>query len=102
MNGIRDAVIWEETTLIGPNLLSLFFEGLFFFRLIPPAILNQIRSNKTFCNVFLMKRDVYEDTNITNVYFSSYINTKDFLKYRCYQMQLVSATRHHQITLELE
>jgi len=25
-----------------------------------------------------MKWDVYEDTNITNVYFSSYINTKDF------------------------
>ena len=49
MNGIRDAVIWEETTLIGPNLLSLFLEGLFFFRLIPPAILNQ---DKIFCNVF--------------------------------------------------
>ena len=29
------------TTLMGPNRLSLFFEGLFFFRLIPPAIVNQ-------------------------------------------------------------
>ena len=38
-------------TLIGPNRLSLFFEGLFFFRLIPPAIVKQNKFKQMLCKV---------------------------------------------------